>query len=659
MILVVDNHGFTTRILAHQLGEVEIVSAAELATANLADYTHVVVSHGTADADLQTLQAVPNLPVLAIGAGADQLAQLYGHTEMAATQPNYGQQVAHRHTDTGLFAGLPQRTQLTSYHSRRLTTMDSTTFRVHAVDDDDDDAVLAFRVNGTNHWGLHADPAALQSTEGSHLVENFLTLAPRDDAKARHSSPMATRKQPQELFRREIPGVLDTAATFAALQQDATAAFWLDSAAAHVGQGDTTIMGTNSGDLAQTVRWDVTSNRLDVSSATQTTHHIQDVLDYLHDHAWEPMGSVEMPGFTGGWVGYLGYEAKQATTSGHTNTWTAATPDAYWIRPQTFLRYDHRRETTTLFAYGDSTLLDASEKILVFGETAPPASAERSEFDGSWGLTTPEYQQHVLTIQAMLHSGDAAGICLTDMFSMPADEIDGLELYMRLRANNPAPYAGYLRFNTFGDAVEVLSASPEKFLSVDASGTIESKPIKGTGARSTDPAVDAQVASKMAVDAKIQSENLMITDLLRDDLAVVATPGSVQVPKLMDVETFATVHQLVTTVTGQLLPGTAATEALRAVFPGGSMTGAPKLASLEALEELEAGPRGIYSGAMGWLGDDNTAELNVVIRSIVIADGQLTIGAGGAVVVGSDPVAEEQEKHLKARSLMHSIAEQL
>lgn len=149
----------------------------------------------------------------------------------------------------------------------------------------------------------------------------------------------------------------------------------------------------------------------------------------------------------------------------------------------------------------------------------------------------------------------------------------------------------------------------------------------------------------------------MITDLLRDDLAKVTIPGSVKVPKLMAVETFATVHQLVTTVTGQLRPEISAAAALRAVFPGGSMTGAPKLASLEALETLEAGPRGIYSGTMGWLGDNNTAEFNVIIRSMVIDNGVLTIGAGGAVVVDSQPVAEEQEKRLKAQALLDILGE--
>src|SRR5699024_3684539 len=141
----------------------------------------------------------------------------------------------------------------------------------------------------------------------------------------------------------------------------------------------------------------------------------------------------------------------------------------------------------------------------------------------------------------------------------------------------------------------------EEFLKVDRDGLVESKPIKGTVARSSDPAQDVQIAQQMVADPKIQSENLMITDLLRDDLAKVTQPGTVTVPKLMAVESFATVHQLVTTVTGHLRPNTPVVEGLRAVFPGGSMTGAPKSLSITALDHLEAGPRGIYSGAMGWL----------------------------------------------------------
>lgn len=657
MILVVDNHGLTTRVLTHQLGAVHIVTAAELAMLNLADYTHVVIGHGTEQIDLEPLYAIPDTPVLALGSGYQYLAALHGHTKTATAKPVYGRQVTHRHLAQGLFENLANPVELISYHAWRLTHVAPELFEVEATDDDG--LVLAFRVHGTQHWGMHADPAAFQSTVGAEVLQNFLAMAPTRSVTTSCRSKPTLRGESYELYTREIAGELDTAATFSTLQDRASAVFWLDSAAAHLGQGDLSLMGTNAGALAQTIRWDVTTNTLEILSGETVERIEADVLEYLADHAWEPVTTTDMPGFNGGWVGYLGYEAKQATVDGHTNRWEAPTPDAYWIRPQAFIRYDHRSQTTTLCAYHDPTLLDVLQATLVWGATTQPEPGRHNTLEGKWRFSSEAYEQRVAHIQDLLKTGVAAGICLTDTYSMDATGLDGLSLYLRLRAQNPAPYAAYLRFNTFGDAIEILSASPEKYLSIDTAGTVESKPIKGTVARSDDPRADVEIAAQMASNPKIQSENLMIADVLRDDLAAVTNAGSIKVPKLMAVESFATVHQLVTTVTGQLLPGVSAAEALRAVFPGGSMTGAPKHISLTTLDELEAGPRGIYSGAIGWIGDDNTAEFNVVIRSIVIADHQLTIGAGGAVVIDSDPAAEEQEKHLKARAQLHSIAEQL
>src|SRR5690625_203651 len=655
MILVIDNHGFTTNILIHQLGAVHVVSATELAALNVDDYTHVVVTHGPQEADLRPLTAAPQLPVLAIGAGYQQLATAYGHTTVGLAQPIYGQPVVHQHTDNGLFADVPNPTSLVSYHPWRLTAMDPETFVIHAADADA--GVLAYRVNETNHWGLHADPAAFQSAYGSQVVENFLALAPVGPPSTGPRRAHVPASRSVGIFTRRFPGTLNTPETFRRLEAGTSAAFWLDSAAAHRGQGETTVMGTNAGPLAQTVRWDAETNLLEIFEDGSTLRRTGDVLTYLEQTRWKP-SSVQLPGFTGGWVGYLGYEAKQSTMARHRNHWQARTPDAYWIRPQAFLRYDHRHEVTTLFAVDDAALLDDLEATLVWGTSDAPAPCQRRQSTpGRWRLDATAYQHRVAAIQQLLHTGQAAGICLTDTYEHDAYSGDGLELYMRLRSNNPAPYAGYLRLDTFDDELEVLSASPEKFLSIDDNGRIESKPIKGTVARDHDPTVDAHLACQMAADPKIQSENLMITDLLRDDIADVALPGSRDVPKLMAVESFATVHQLVTTVTGQLEPHTSATSALRAVFPGGSMTGAPKLASVEALDSLEAGPRGIYSGVMGWLGDNNTAEFNVLIRSMVLHEGQLSLGAGGAVVVDSDPVAEDQEKQLKARALLDTIAE--
>ncbi|GAA4113219.1 chorismate-binding protein [Enteractinococcus coprophilus] len=656
MILVVDTGGFTTNILAHQLGAVHIVPAAELVALNLTDYTHVVISHGTETPDLSAILEHPALPVLAIGSGYQHLAAAYGHDTVAPPQPVYGDAVTHRHHAAGILTNVESPVELISYHAWRVTGMAPTIFDVQAVDDAD--AALVYRVKETNHWGMHCDPAALQSTTGPQILENFLALAPVTSTlvPSQAASAPAARRLP--VFTRTVLGQLDTAATFRTLQHGTPAAFWLDSAAAHLGQGETTIMGTNVGELAQTIRWDVATNLLDIDHAGEHTTTTQSVFDYLQHHAWQPEQPLDLEGFTGGWVGYLGYEAQQSSLAGHTNTQQATTPDAYWIRPQAFIRYDHPTQVTTLVAYADVDLLETLHATLVFGSGEQPSPQRPGKVAGHWRLTAEEYQHRATSIQSMLHRGEAAGICLTDTYCLDDYDGDTLDLYNRLRTKNSAPYAGYLRFNTFGDELEVLCASPEKFLKVDGNGLVESKPIKGTVARSNDSDLDAQLAQQMANDPKIQSENLMITDLLRDDLAKITEPGSVRVPNLMAVESFATVHQLVTTVTGHLQPNTPVAEVVKAVFPGGSMTGAPKLFSVQALETLEAGPRGIYSGAMGWLGDDNTAELNVVIRSMVIDSGHLSIGAGGAVVVGSDPVAEELEKHLKAQALLDSIAEQ-
>jgi para-aminobenzoate synthetase len=167
------------------------------------------------------------------------------------------------------------------------------------------------------------------------------------------------------------------------------------------------------------------------------------------------------------------------------------------------------------------------------------------------------------------------------------------------------------------------------------------KPIKGTAPASTDP-------SALARDPKNRAENLMVADLLRHDLATVCEPGTVQVPALMRIESFATVHQLVTTVVGRLAAGRSLEDAIDACFPAGSMTGAPKKRTMEIIEQLEAGPRGIYSGCLGFVSYDGAAELSVVIRTAVMTHDATTIGAGGAVVLDSDPAAEHDEMLLKA-----------
>jgi para-aminobenzoate synthetase len=186
-------------------------------------------------------------------------------------------------------------------------------------------------------------------------------------------------------------------------------------------------------------------------------------------------------------------------------------------------------------------------------------------------------------------------------------------------------------------------------------GTVSTKPIKGTRPRGSNDAEDRAIALDLRADQKERAENLMIVDLMRNDLGRVCEVGSVDVPKLFEVETYATVHQLVSTVVGKLLPEASVLDAVESAFPGGSMTGAPKLRAIEIISELEAGPRGVYSGAIGFITSNGAAELGMTIRTIVFENGRATIGVGGGITIDSVPEAELEETKLKAKALLRAL----
>lgn len=277
---------------------------------------------------------------------------------------------------------------------------------------------------------------------------------------------------------------------------------------------------------------------------------------------------------------------------------------------------------------------------------APPAAPIPFRLDHSH----TDYMHCVRQAKASIAAGESYEVCLTTTAEGPP-LADPFRTYLTLRRTSPAPFGAYLRFGH----THVLSSSPERFLKVTRRGKICAKPIKGTRARGKEPHQDLQLRQELRTCTKDRAENLMIVDLLRNDLSQVARPGSVHVPQLFQVESYSHVHQLVSTVQAQLAHGLHAVDALRAAFPGGSMTGAPKIRTMELMEGWERRARGLYSGAIGWLSLGGAAEFSITIRTLVVTPHSSTFGVGGAIVADSDPHAEWNEVLLKAQTVLDGV----
>ncbi|HTS88417.1 MAG TPA: aminodeoxychorismate synthase component I [Gemmatimonadales bacterium] len=266
-------------------------------------------------------------------------------------------------------------------------------------------------------------------------------------------------------------------------------------------------------------------------------------------------------------------------------------------------------------------------------------------------FTRRGYLDAVARVRDYIIAGDIFQANLSQRLEAPLEE-DPWHLYRRLREVNPAPFAAYLEF----DGVQVLSASPERFLGVDTHGAVSARPIKGTRPRGESPLHDAALSRALRESEKDRAENLMIVDLLRNDLSRVCQPGSVRVPELFALEGYRTVHHLVSTVAGVLEADRDPIDLLAASFPGGSITGAPKVRAMEIIAELEPTRRGVYCGSIGYLSVTGALDTSIVIRTMLAAGGRVTFSVGGGIVADSDPESEYDETLHKARALITTLA---
>lgn len=260
------------------------------------------------------------------------------------------------------------------------------------------------------------------------------------------------------------------------------------------------------------------------------------------------------------------------------------------------------------------------------------------------------YQQKIMLAKQHIELGDVYQLCLTTRL-VGEYQGDELSYFLRLRRANPAPYSGFIRIGR----KSYVSISPERFMTVH-SRTVTSSPIKGTRARSQDPVLDAQLSAELSESEKEQAENLMIVDLVRNDLSMVCEPQTILVSDLLKVRSYSTVHQLVSDVKATLRPEVKTSQAIAALFPGGSMTGAPKIRAMELISELESAKRQGYSGAIGFISGNSDLDLGMVIRTAIFENGQVTIGIGGGITSGSDPTSEHQEIQIKAQAHVSALS---
>ncbi|WP_306367509.1 aminodeoxychorismate synthase component I [Nocardiopsis sp. CC223A] len=655
-VLLVDNHDSYTYNLFQLIAEVAGTEPVVLTNDDpawdgfdFADLDAVVVSPGPGrpqhPRDLgrvpELLAATP-LPVLGVCLGHQAIAHLAGAAVQSAPQPRHGHLTRVRHTGTGLFAGIPQDFTAVRYHS--LAVPEPLPAPVAATAWAEDGVVMALEHRDLPRWGVQFHPESIAGEHGAALIGNFLDLArPHRPAAAppvRTGPPAVTAPAPRT---RVLEAAVDTEAAFARLYGEAEYAFWLDSSRPQ-GPARFSFLGAATGEvLTYRVGGPVRIQNPDGTTATEPGT----VFDAL-ERRRRPRTPTPLPfEFTGGYVGYFGYELK--ADCGGTAAHTAATPDAVWLRCDRFIAVDHHQGRTHLVCADDGpdgdTWLAATAAALADLPPLPDPAPASDPVNPADLLERPRqgYVNDIKECLGQLAAGESYEICLTNRLHAPATGTD-LDFYRRLRAASPAPYAALLRLG----GMSVLSASPERFLRVTGDGEAESRPIKGTAPRHPDPAADARLAEELRTGAKTRAENLMIVDLLRNDLGRVCEVGTVRVPAFMYTESYATVHQLVSTVRGRLRADVSAVGAVRACFPGGSMTGAPKLRTMEIIDTLEGSARGVYSGALGYLSDTGAADLSIVIRTAVRRGGELTIGAGGAIVLDSDPEDEYEEMLLKA-----------
>lgn len=699
-ILLVDNYDSFTFNLYQYIGEVfgylPTVVKNNYANVILDEYDAIVISPGPGTPSNKEdvgicadIIKTTEKPLLGICLGHQAIVNYHGGEVDLSGEPFHGRTSKIVHGGSGVFHNLPNPLEVVRYHSliARPPLPDS----LIATAFTKDGLIMGVEHRRKPMWGVQFHPESVYTECGRQIIENFKFLAESHYSSAGNSRHFKflnrTVVKPKHEIKdrtnwRCVYEVLDfdlkAKDVFYHCYKDSKYSFWLDSSSTNE-EARYSYMGDHSGPNSFWFSYSIEPQVLRIDRSGNEEEYSQPYSKFI-----ERLLSAKVEGaetlpfdFCGGVVGFQGYELKCETETVK-NLHCSEQPDAAGMFVDRFIAFDHRTEKIYLVALEKkearadesesgcawlkrmrTTLLQlkkvepAGANEIISKKPLPSNTLDIKKGEVQFYLEDgdEEYIAKIRRCKDLIYQGESYEICLTNRIRSKL-EVEPFSLYCVLRAINPAPRSAYINSPDFS----ILCSSPEKFLSVGRNAVVEAKPIKGTRKRGQNSSEDHALKMDLAESEKDLAENLMIVDLLRNDLNRVCEAGSVWVPKPMHVETYASVHQLVSTVRGRLRDGESLASLFSAAFPPGSMTGAPKTRTLEIIDQLEDSARGVYSGSIGYMSLNGASELNVAIRTLVICSDKLEIGVGGAITWLSDEEEEFEEIIIKGRSLMRAIA---
>jgi para-aminobenzoate synthetase len=654
-ILIIDNYdSFTynlTAIVEQKIGadNVVIMKNDEITSIEaLKNYQAIIISPGPGSVDIEKDFGVckeiiekANIPLLGICLGHQGIGYYYGAKLRKLKEPAHGIYEKIKHCNSGLFAGIRQNINVVRYHSLELYDIPKDVFEICA--ETESGVIMAIKHKYKPFYGIQFHPESILTTEGKKLIHNFLKEASFDELNC-EIPPVERYKTREALAYQKQPLEMSFLKLCEKVYEKNKDIIIRDSC--DYSRYSYLMFKEKSGFIGlcekDGVLYENRDNQLLIAD-----DKIETIVDTHTNKFFDNDIQFE---FTGGLFGFFGYEYGNAKKISDTTM--------YLFKINNFIVYDsYSKEIYIVSTSGQlSTLTKDVESYLSDSNVIADAiktNGERKKLNFDFYKNRSQYIKDINTCKESLVNGDSYEICLTNKISLKEKISNPFLAFKVLRKNNPSPFMTYLEF----DEKIIISCSPERFMKINDNRTVEVSPIKGTTLRDVDEGKNLENKKYLVNSDKEVSENLMIVDLMRNDLNKSCYPGSVSSPRLMYVETFASVNQLISDVRGLIKKGVSNYEVFNNAFPPGSMTGAPKIRSMEILEEIEQINRGIYSGCIGYFSNNGVSDMSVAIRTLVIDKDEISIGCGGAITYKSDNEEEFVEINIKANSIIDSISE--